>query len=102
MDVREARCHLIAEVLSADGRMTDEERALLDIHVARAELSEEQSDRVRHFEGASGAALALRALPEEERRVIVDELVEAALADGKLTANETAAVKRIAALLGLE
>ena len=96
-----ARCHLLAEILAADGFMTDAERSLLEQHLVRYQLTEEERDQVRHFEGAGDAASALRGLPAQERQQVVDELVEAALADGKLTAQETAAVKRIVEALGL-
>ena len=96
-----ARCHLLAEILAADGIMTAEERSLLEQHLARHQLTDEERDQVRHFEGAGDAASALRELSAQERQQVLDELVEAALADGKLTALETAAVKRIADALGL-
>ena len=48
----------------------------------------------------SGAILRDR--PEAERRALVDDLVDAALIDGTLTANETAAVERIATAPGLD
>ncbi len=102
MDNRVARCHLLAEVLAADGIMTESERALLERHLAEHELSDDERRQVREFEGADQAAAALRDRPAAERQEIVDQLVEAALADGKLTPNETAAVKRIARALGLE
>jgi len=102
MDDRMARCHLLAEVLAADGIMTDAERTLLEQHLSNHELSDEERDQVRHFEGADAAVEVLRDRPEAERQEIVDELVEAALADGKLTSNETATVKRIAEALGLK
>jgi uncharacterized tellurite resistance protein B-like protein len=102
MDHRVARCHLLAEVLAADGIMTDDERKLLERHLANHELSDEEREQVRNFEGAEGAVAALRERPAAERQEVVDQLVEAALADGKLTANETATVKRIASALGLD
>jgi uncharacterized tellurite resistance protein B-like protein len=102
MDHRVARCHLLAEVLAADGIMTDGERALLERHLAAHELSEEERQQVRDFQGAEQAVALLRERPAVERQEILDQLVEAALADGKLTANETAAVKRIADALGLD
>ncbi|HZS39367.1 MAG TPA: TerB family tellurite resistance protein [Polyangia bacterium] len=102
MDNRVARCHLLAEVLAADGIMTDDERALLERHLANHELSEEEKREVRDFQDPGGAIAVLRERPSVEKQEIVDQLVEAALADGKLTANETAAVKRIAHALGLD
>jgi uncharacterized tellurite resistance protein B-like protein len=101
MDDRVARCHLLAEVLAADGIMTDAERALLEQHLSNHELSDEEKDHIRHFEGAEEAIAVLRERPLLERQEIVDQLVECALADGKLSPKETAAVKRISAALGL-
>lgn len=102
MDNRVARCHLLAEVLAADGMVTEDERKLLERHLADHELSESEREQVRNFEGAGAAVVVLRERPMIERREIVDQLVEAALADGKLTANELAAVKRITDALGLD
>jgi uncharacterized tellurite resistance protein B-like protein len=96
-----ARCHLLAEVLAADGMMTEEERGLLEQEMAELQLSEADRDLVRHFEGAAGAVAIAATLPEAERQALVDHLVEAALADGKLTPAETAVVKRLAEALQL-
>ncbi|SRR5258706_14210620 len=101
MNTRVARCHLLAEVLAADGIMTDAERALLERHLAHDEISDEERRQVREFDNADDAIVALRERPAAEKHEIIDQLVEAALADGKLTPNETAAVKRIAAALGV-
>ncbi len=101
MDNRLARCHLLAEVLAADGIVTEEERLLLEQHLANHELSEEECRQVRNREGTDDAILALKERPLIEREEIVEQLVEAALADGKLTAGETATVKRLAAALGI-
>lgn len=96
-----ARCHLLAEVLAADGMMAEEERALLEDEMAKLEVPEAEREQIRHFEGTAGALALVATLPEEERQAIVDHLVEAALADGKLTPAETATVKRIAEALQL-
>jgi uncharacterized tellurite resistance protein B-like protein len=102
MDDRVARCHLLAAVLAADGIMTDDERALLEQHLANHELSDAECAQIRNFEGADDAAAVLKDRPAIERQEIVDQLVEAALADGKLTQNETDVVKKIVHDLGLE
>jgi uncharacterized tellurite resistance protein B-like protein len=102
MDPCVARCHLLAAVLAADGLMQEDERALLEEEMARLGLGEGDRDAVRHFEGAEGAAAALRGEAEAERRAVLDELVSAALVDGKLSPNETATVKRLAKELGLD
>jgi uncharacterized tellurite resistance protein B-like protein len=101
MDERVARCHLLAEVLAADGIMTDDERDLLEQHLANHELTEEECKQVRNFDGGEAAAGVLRDRPSIEKEEILDQLVEAALADGKLSPKETAVVQRIASALGL-
>ena len=92
---------MLAEVLSAEWVMQDAERQLLEAAMTEGGLSAAERDAVRHFEGAAGATETLAALPEAERQAVVDALVEAAIADGKLTPNETATVKRLAEKLGL-
>ncbi len=96
-----ARCHLLAEVLAADGMMAESEREILEAEMERLGLGEAERDQVRHFEGAGEAVATVAALPESERQGVVDALVDAALVDGKLTPAETAVVKRIADALHL-
>lgn len=98
---RTAYCHLIAKVLSADGIMHDTERDFLERCMTRMGLTAEERDQVVHFEGAEDAEATMRQKPEEERRQLVDELVEAALVDGKLSPHETELVKKITEALGL-
>jgi uncharacterized tellurite resistance protein B-like protein len=101
MDHRVARCHLLAQVLADDGIMTEEEHALLERHLANLQLSAAECQEVFNLKGGDEAIAVLRERPSSERQEIVDQLVEAALADGKLTPGETATVKRIAQALGL-
>ncbi len=101
MEKRVAHCHLLAKLLASDMIMTDEERAFLDRTMDRLDLTEEERDRVLHFEDAEGAEATMRALPEADRQAVLDDLVGAALADGQLTPAETALVKKIAESLGL-
>ena len=96
-----ARCHLIVSVLAADGMMPKVERALLHRIMKQLELTPEEREQIANFEGASDALTAAQSLPAEERQAIADAIVEAALADGKLSPQETAAVKRITAALDL-
>lgn len=77
------------------------EREILEREMVQLGLSEAERDAVRHFEGAEGAVEVIAALPEAERQSLIDHLVDAALADGKLTPAETAVVKRIGAALQL-
>lgn len=97
-----ARCHLLARLLAADGIMAEAERATLEAAMERLGLSEQERDQVIHFEGAEGAAEVLRALPEAERRAFHDELMAAALVDGRLSRHEIEAAGQLAAELGLK
>ena len=101
MDERVACCHLIASILAADGIMTDSERDFLAGAMARAGLSESERDQVTHFEGAEGAVEAARQLPEERRRELIDDLLNASLVDGRLSPLETKLVAQITEALGL-
>jgi uncharacterized tellurite resistance protein B-like protein len=101
MDQRVAQCHLIASVLAADGMMAGPERAFLDSAMQALGLTDAEREQVTSFEGAEGAAEELRRLPEAERRVIVDDLVDAALVDRQISPHETALVEKLAAALGL-
>ena len=102
MDDRVARCHLIAQVLSADGMMTDTERDFLKKAMTRMGLSDEEREQVTYFENTDGAEEAIAELPQQDRREFLDELVVAALVDGKLSPQELASVKRIALALGFD
>ena len=95
------RCHLIASVLAADGMISAGERELLNRAMENMGLSAEEKDSVMHFEGAEEAVARGRELPEQDRQAIVDDLLEAALVDGKLSPHETAMVKKIAEALDL-
>ena len=53
MALARARCHLLAQVLSADGMMTEDERSLLEQAMHDAGLSDQERDLVRHFAGPS-------------------------------------------------
>lgn len=96
-----AYAHVVASVLAADGHMDDAERAFLHRLLDRLELDAEERDRVLHFEGAEGARDVVQVLPEPERRAILDDVIEAVLADGKITPLEQRQVQRIAEMLGL-
>lgn len=102
MDHRTAYCHLIASVLAADGIITPNERAFLSRVMERMGLSDAERDAVVHFEGADRAAEVARELPESLRRELLDELLSAALVDGKLSPFETRVVGELTRELGLK
>jgi len=102
MDDHVARALVVAKVLVADGMMTPEEKGFLDRVMGKLELDEAQRKRVFDLEGLDEAVTVTAALPEADRRALVDEVLEAALVDGKLSPHETEAVAKLTAVLGLE
>ncbi len=101
MDVRVAKCVLMAKVLTADGIMTENERVLLDKTMAREGLTDAERKSVTELEGWTQAEAALVKLPENERRELLGQLVEGASADGRLSPLEATMLKQITAALGL-
>lgn len=102
MDHRVARCHLIASVLAADGIFTQAERDFLHRAMDRLKLTDDERDKVRHFEGSERAEVIAKRLPEDVRRSLLSDLVEAAYADGQISPHEAATVARLAEqVLGL-
>ncbi len=101
MDMRVARCVLLAHVLSADGIMTPEEKELLTRVMASVALTPHEREAVHSMTNLDVALDAARVLPEADRRRILDELLEAALVDGKLSPHETKAIEEFTSGLGL-
>jgi uncharacterized tellurite resistance protein B-like protein len=96
-----AKCLVVSKVLVADGIMTDEERAFLAAMMSRLELTPDEQRRVVDLDGLDEADQIVGALAPDERREIVELLVDAASADGRLSPHELAAVQRVTAALGL-
>ena len=96
-----AKCLVVSKVLVADGMVTDDEREFLAAMMDRFELTDDERRRVIDLEGLDEADRIVGALSLEERRQIVELLVDAASADGRLSPHELAAVKRVTAALGL-
>jgi len=101
MDNRVLRCKIIAHMLIADGMMTADEKAFLRDCMDSLELTDEERDRVLAIDPDEDVVAEARALPEAERREVVELLVRAALADGKLSPYELQLVKDVTAALGL-
>lgn len=101
MDERLAQCLLVAHVLVADGMMSDEERAFLREVMDAAELDDEGRRRVSDLEGVDEAERLVAALPEERRRELLDTLLSAVLADGRISPHERALIEKVTAALGL-
>ncbi|MFO0685514.1 MAG: TerB family tellurite resistance protein [Sandaracinus sp.] len=102
MNERVASCLLIAKVLVADGMMADHERAFLGRSMTGLGLSETEMQMVRALERFDEAEKVVAAMPLAQRKALVDQLLEAALADGKLSPHETRTVAAITKALGIE
>ncbi len=102
MREHEASCLLVAKVLTADGIMASAEKAFLVSTMAGLGLTEDEQRRVLDLEGLDEAEAVLRDRPVDERRALLDRLLEAALADGRLSQHETATVRAVTQALGIE
>ena len=96
-----AKCLVISKVLIADGMMTDEEREFLASMMEDLGLSPDERDQVINLKGIDQAETIVAALTPEERRQIVEQLVDAASADGHLSPHELKMVNRISKALGV-
>lgn len=101
MNPNVAKALLVAKVLVADGMMQDEERAFLETAMNSLGLTADERKAVVELEGLDKAHEHVLALPTEERQQILEMLVDAASADGKLSPYEMGVVKRLTAALGL-
>lgn len=101
MEPREAFCHLLAAVYASDGILTEAEKQALVDAMNEHGLDDSERKRVLNLQGHEAALETMKARPVEDRQLLVDELVAAALADGKLTPQETATVTRLGKELGV-
>jgi uncharacterized tellurite resistance protein B-like protein len=101
MNEKVAKCLLVSKVLVADGMMTDDERGFLDAMMTGLALDADERRRVIELEGWDEAEPFVRELSMEQRRALVEQLVDAASADGRLSPNELATIQRVAAELGV-
>lgn len=101
MHDRVASALLIAKVLVADGMMAEHERAFLAKTMEALGLTEEEQRLVKNLDGFDEAERIVATRSEADKRALVDQLVEAALVDGKLSPHETKTVTAITKALGL-
>jgi tellurite resistance protein len=101
MQANAAKCLLLAKVLVADGIMTENERAFLDKAMSKMGLSPADRQRVVNLEGWDEAEPLVAKLSLDEKRGVVNMLVDAAGADGRLSPLEAAMVKQIREALGV-
>ena len=102
MNERTASCFLVARVLTADGFMTDAEKKVLADTMDRFGLDDAERRIVSELERGEEAEAVVRGMELAARRRLVDELIEAALADGKLSPLETKVVAEISRAIGLD
>jgi uncharacterized tellurite resistance protein B-like protein len=101
MNEKVAKCLLIAKVLVADGMMTDDERGFLDAVMAAEGLDSDERRQVIELDGWDDAERLVRALPIDQRRALIEQLVDAASADGRLSGHELATIRQLSADLGV-
>lgn len=102
MNANVAKCLLVSKVLVADGMMADEEKEFLAGMMNKLGLTPEEQRRVLDLEDWDAAEPIVTKLSEDERREMVELLVDAASADGRLSAHEMATVQRVSKALGLQ
>lgn len=101
MNANVAKCLLVSKVLVADGMMSDDERGFLANMMTKLGLTEAEKTSVIELDNWDQAEPIVNALAEDERREILEMLVDAASADGRLSPHEMATVKRVSAALRL-
>jgi len=101
MNEKVAKCLLVSKVLVADGMMTDDEHGFLEAMMTAEGLDADDRRRVIELEGWDDAEHLLRGLPLDQRRALIAQLVDAASADGRLSANELATIRTLTAELGV-
>ena len=101
MNEKVAKCLLVSKVLVADGMMTDDEHSFLDAMMTAEGLDPGERRQVIELEGWDDAERLFRALPLDQRRALIEQLVDAASADGRLSAHELATIRQLEAQLGI-
>lgn len=102
MNTNVAKCLLVSKVLVADGMMSDDEREFLDGMMTKLGLTDDERRRVIDLEGWDEAEPIVNKLSDDEKHTIVELLVDAASADGRLSPHELATVQRVSKALGLK
>jgi uncharacterized tellurite resistance protein B-like protein len=102
MNANVAKCLLVSKVLVADGMMSDDEKQFLQNMMQKLALTEAEQRSVIELENWDDAEPIVNKLSQEERQELVEMLVDAASADGRLSAHELATVQRVSKALGLK
>ena len=101
MSPNEATCLLVCKVIAADGDMSEDERGFLGGLMSRLDLDDAQRKRVLALEGADEAETLCKQRSDDEKREILELLVDAAGSDGNLSKVEMTAMKGVSKALGL-
>lgn len=101
MNANTAKCLLVSKVLVADGMVSDDERSFLHSMMTRLNLSDAERKQVIELEGWDDAEPIVKALSTEEKEELIELLLDAASADGKLSGHEHETIKRVSNALGL-
>lgn len=102
MNANVAKCLLVSKVLVADGIMSDDEREFLSEMMTKLGLTDAERKRVIELENWDEAEPIVKALSADEKQDLIELLVDAASADGRLSPHELATVKRVSKALGLD
>jgi uncharacterized tellurite resistance protein B-like protein len=102
MNANVAKCLLISKVLVADGMMSDDEKQFLGSMMDKLGLTDAEKRSVIDLENWDEAEPIVNTLSPDEKQEIVELLVDAASADGRLSAHELATVQRVSKALGLK
>ena len=100
-DDKITRCSLIAGLIAADDVVTSEEQEFLDRAMDRIGLSEEQRSHVLGDVDTMDASFMAATLPAEDKRGMLEQLVEAAMADGVFHPSEERYIRRMAEAMRL-
>lgn len=96
-----AKCLLLSKVLVADGMMTDDEHEFLDSLMRELGLTDAERKQAIELEGWDEAEPIVNALSREDKQELIERLVDAASADGRLSPHELETVKKVQKGLGL-
>lgn len=94
-------CRLVAGLVVSDDDLDEREDALITRLLSRFGIPQEERDSIFPIVDRTEAAAAIRQLPAEAQLEAFDLLVEAAVADGKVVAEEQAYLTTVAGVLGL-
>ncbi len=91
----------VSKILVTDGMMTDDEKAFLAKIFAKLGLDETERQSVIELEDRDETEARIEARINDEKRDVVELLVDVAAPDGRRSPNELAEIKSLEPALGL-